>query len=445
MIDLFSKDTICSLATAEGQAGIAIVRISGDNSESLLKQIFVPKTKDCPFTSHMMYYGNVVFNGNTIDECMAVLMRAPRSYTKENVVEIHLHGGYYTVKETIQALIALGARPSEPGEFTLRAFLNGRVDLSKAEAVMRIIHANGERAQKAAMRQLKGGASSFIKEAQQDLVSMLAEIEVAIDYPDEVEEQETMEALSKRADALAQRLLRAADERSARLLEEGLNVVLFGKPNAGKSTLLNALLQEERAIVTDIPGTTRDIVKGSILLDGLKINLFDTAGIREDAEAVEKIGVQKAKEAVELSDVAVLLVESVQNMEKEDAEMYAMIKDRNHILVFTKADLNNQICNEKGVLISAHTGQGMDTLKERILSFAKNNQEAPLTYHRHIQLSKKAAQALLNAKQAFLEGAPMEFFAVDLHQALDDLKEVTGERVDERILDDIFSRFCVGK
>ena len=445
MRDLAMHDTIAALATAPGQAGIAIVRVSGTDAEKALRALFFPYQKNCPFESHKLYLGRVMENGRQIDECMAVLMRAPKSYTREDVAEFQLHGGAWAASATLKALSDLGVRSAEPGEFTLRAFLNGRVDLSEAESVMRLIHSSGKRAAQAALRQLNGGASSFIAEAQKTLVEMLSSLEAAIDYPDEVEEQETAQTLAEKARALAKKLLSACDERSARMLEDGMNVVLCGSPNAGKSTLLNALLEEERAIVTDIPGTTRDIVRGAIQLDGMRVNLLDTAGVREGADAVEQIGVDRALNAVKQADLVLLLIDpSMENA--VDERLNALIAERPHLILYTKADLTEKISVSGDALsISAKTGMGMDELKKRIAAFGAGLGEAPLTERRHMELARSAAQTLLCAADTFENGAPLEFGAVDLHEALDTLAAVTGERVDEKLLDDIFSRFCVGK
>lgn len=444
MTDLAMRDTIAALATAPGQAGIAIVRVSGDGAENALRALFVPYQKDCPFESHKLYLGRVIFEGNEIDECMAVLMRAPKSYTRQDVAEFQLHGGAWAAQETLRALSALHVRAAEPGEFTLRAYLNGRVDLSRAEAVMRIISASGARAAKAALRQLNGGASAFIRDAQQTLIKMLASLEAAIDYPEEIEESETKQSLARSSRALAAALQSACDERAAKVLEEGLDVVLLGAPNAGKSTLLNALLNEERAIVTDIPGTTRDLVRGSILLSGFRINLCDTAGIRQGGDQVEKIGVERALEAAARADVCVLLTDA----SKADAEALQSALGRTpDLLVYTKADLCACVpaLPPKALLLSARTGLGMDELKRRLAGFARDAGEAPLSMRRHIGLALNAAEALSRAADTFEGDAPLEFGAVDLHEALDDMAAVTGDRVDEKLLDDIFSRFCVGK
>ncbi|MBQ8080911.1 MAG: 50S ribosome-binding GTPase, partial [Clostridia bacterium] len=258
MTDLSMKDTIAALATAPGEAGIAIIRISGDQAEAILRAVFRPADQTVTEFEHCkLYYGRVVDQGQEIDECMAVLMKGPRSYTRQDVAELQLHGSPWSVRQTLELLFRYGARPAEPGEFTLRAFLNGRIDLSRAEAVMSLIHASGDRAARQALGQLNGGVSRYIREAQAELLNILAVLETSIDYPEEFDEPSSLAQLAERMEALAERLARSYPEHGAHILTEGINVVLCGKPNAGKSTLLNVLLNEEKAIVTDIPGTTR--------------------------------------------------------------------------------------------------------------------------------------------------------------------------------------------
>lgn len=446
MNDLAMHDTIAALATAPGRAGIAIVRVSGAGALEALKRVFVPAQKDCPFLSHTLYFGHLLADGEQADECMAVLMRAPRSYTREDVAELQLHGGEYASQIALDALEKAGVRAAQPGEFTLRAFLNGRVDLSQAEAVMRVIGAEGARAARSAFRQLNGGASGFILDVQKRLTGLLASLEAALDYPEEIEDKVTAKALAQGARALKATIDGACDERGARLMDEGLNVVLFGRPNVGKSSLLNALLGEERAIVTDIPGTTRDVVRGHIFVEGIRVNLLDTAGIREDGEAVEMIGVQRARDAVKSADLALLLTEAAHPMTTKELEALAPSGDAERLTLYTKCDRPHEAPKETGVLcVSARTGEGLDALLKRIGALARRAGEAPLTMRRHIILARRASDALSRAAEAFENCAPLEFGAVELHEALDALSAVTGERVDERLLDEVFSTFCVGK
>ncbi|MEZ7873098.1 MAG: tRNA uridine-5-carboxymethylaminomethyl(34) synthesis GTPase MnmE, partial [Eubacteriales bacterium] len=295
--------TIAAVATPPGKGGIAIIRISGPQAEELLRAVFTPQSNTQNFQSHLMMYGHAGHEGRVIDECMAVMMKAPRSYTREDVAEIHLHGGEYVTGKLLSALWALGAVPAEPGEFTKRAFLNGRVDLSRAEAVMQLIEAAGERSARAAVRDLQGGASAFIRSAQEELTGILSGIAAALDYPEEISQEEAAGDLLPRVRRLAEHLLSACDERAARILDQGLEVVIVGRPNVGKSSLLNILLGEERAIVTDEAGTTRDIVRGSTMLGGVRVNFSDTAGIRDSNQKAEKIGIDLAKQRLSSADL----------------------------------------------------------------------------------------------------------------------------------------------
>ena len=441
---MIEKDTIAALATPSGRGGIAIVRISGDQAEEILGALFRPQRE---FESHRMYYGHIEHGGEIIDECMAVVMRAPNSYTREDVVEIHLHGGEWAAEGALAAAYALGARPAQPGEFTRRAFLNGRIDLSQAEAVMQMISAEGERAARAAVRQLSGGASAFIREAQAKLLSLLAGVEAAIDYPDEIEESEAVGQLREGALTLAQTLENACDERGARLMEKGLEVVLCGRTNVGKSSLLNRLLAEERAIVTDIPGTTRDIVRGSVLLGGLRVNLSDTAGLRESDERVERIGIDRARQAMENADVAVLVLDGAGERTIEDDELIARVQGMPHLYVVNKGDLPMRF-DTSGLdclTVSAGTGEGVEALSRAIAAFGAGAGQTELTQARHMRLAREAAGALREAAAGCARGDAIDLIAVELHEALNALSRVTGDQVDEKLLDDVFSRFCVGK
>ncbi|MBR6569696.1 MAG: tRNA uridine-5-carboxymethylaminomethyl(34) synthesis GTPase MnmE, partial [Clostridia bacterium] len=318
-------DTIVSVATAAGEGGVAIVRMSGDEAAAIFEQAFRPRKRRPPFESHRLMLGHVLdANGEPIDEAMGVIMRAPNSYTREDVCEIHTHGGSVAASMVVRRLIQLGARPAEAGEFTRRAFTNGRIDLMQAEAVMGVIGAQSAAALRAERRQLSGGQSQFIREAQEDLTGLLAGLEAHIDYPDEIDEDEALEGLNDGLAKLIDKLEKAIDERGARIVREGLHVALCGRPNAGKSTLFNALLGEERAIVTDIPGTTRDVLEGSFSLDGVRVILLDTAGLRESGDAVEQIGVERAKAALEKADVALLLVDASTAMTQDERELLAM-------------------------------------------------------------------------------------------------------------------------
>ncbi len=435
------RDTIAAPATATGQAGIGIIRLSGRQAEEILKRLFVPHKASFPLEDRKLTLGTLIDQGEMIDECMAVIMRAPHSYTREDVVEFQMHGSPRTMKQTLDACIRLGARPAEAGEFTLRAFLNGRIDLSQAESVMQLIRASSDRAARKALAQLNGGTSSFVTGILDKLTDLLARLEAAIDYPEEVEEQLTKEELAGGCRELADTLSACVNEQALRLQESGLTVALCGSPNAGKSTLLNALLQEEKAIVTPIPGTTRDIVSGEIYLDGCLVHLADTAGLHESDDQVETIGISRAMDAARQADLVFWLMDGNDpSASPPPADFPACI------LLYTKGDLTqNQPLPQGALLISAETGDGLDQVKDIILNRIREIGETPLASRRHMTLCRDAAQSLRQAAEAFSSGIPLEFGAVYLHSAADQLSGITGIRADEALLSRIFSQFCVGK
>jgi tRNA modification GTPase len=387
---------------------------------------------------------------------MALIMRAPRSYTREDVAEIQVHGGEQVVSSILNSLFVLGAVPAQPGEFTRRAFLNGRIDLSQAEAVMQLIASTGSMASDAALRQLQGGALRFIQDAQAELLKLMAGITAAIDYPEEIDEAEAVEGILPGINRLASCLQEACDERAARVLEEGLHVVICGKPNVGKSSLLNALLMEERAIVTDIPGTTRDLVTGAVELEGIRVLLKDTAGIRKDGETVEMIGVQRALDAIKSADLRVMVLDASRRPDSRDEMILDTISGFASLAVLNKCDLpldadigkwleGKGIKAENTILLSARTGEGLDILRREIRAHAGNLGENALTLARHTRLAREAAQSLRNAAQAMKDELPLDLCMVDLNQALLSLGAITGENVSEALLDEVFSAFCVGK
>lgn len=442
---MYTTDTIAAPATAPGQGGIAIIRVSGPEAEHMMHALFDRKGE---YESHKMYYGHLYMDDEMLDECMCVLMRAPRTYTREDVCEFHLHGGSYASRRVLDALYALGARAADPGEFTRRAFLNGRIDLSRAEAVMSVISSEGDRAARAAMRQLQGGVNSFIKNAQEQLLSILSGVEAALDYPEEISDEEAYTALEASALSLAEQLENACDERGARILEEGLQVVLCGKPNVGKSSILNALLGQERAIVTSIPGTTRDIVQGSIQLDGVKVNLSDTAGLRDGSDEVEKIGIDRARRAIAHADVTVVVLDAALPLDDEDMRLLHETEAGDRIVVLNKIDRMPAMAKlplRDALYVSARTGEGMDALSRAIAAFAANAGQSELSESRHMALARQAARHLRSAAGVCRSGEAVDLAAIDLHDALLCLARITGDRVDEKLLDDIFSRFCVGK
>ncbi len=439
------QTTIAAAATPAGQGGIAIVRLSGPDAQRILGEIFVPSDRSPSWQSHLLRHGHAVFRGEVLDECMAVLMKAPRSYTREDVAELHLHGGRQVVEGVLQALFSLGASPAGPGEFTKRAFLNGRIDLSGAEAVMSLIAAGGARAASAALRQLSGGTAAFVRQAQGELVDLLAGVAAAIDFPEEVDADEAASDLAGRAERLADGLESACDERGSRILREGMEVAIVGKPNVGKSSLLNALLSREAAIVTDIPGTTRDVVRGSRLVEGLEVIFSDTAGMRESGDAVEKIGIRRAKEAMRSADLVLAVLDASRPADALDRLVLEGIGEAPHLVVLNKRDLGLSPENPPGVAVSAKTGEGIRELLNEVFRYAGTPGENALTLERHLRLARKAAQSLRAAAAAMERGEPLDLCAVELHDALLSLGEITGDRVTEELLDSVFSTFCVGK
>ena len=447
-------DTIVGIATAAGEGGVAIVRLSGDEAVSIFEKAFRPRKRVPPYESHRLMLGHVVDDDGAIDEAMGVVMYAPNSYTREDVCEIHTHGGSVAAALAVKRLIRLGARPAEAGEFTRRAFMNGRIDLMQAEAVMGVISAQSQAALKAEERQLSGGQSLFVRQAQEKLTGLLAGLEAHIDYPDEIEEEEALEGLSEGLDSLIGMLEKAIDERGARIVREGLHVALCGRPNAGKSTLFNALLGENRAIVTDIPGTTRDVLEGSFQLDGVQVILQDTAGLRESGDVVERIGVERAHAALDRADAALLLLDASTELTQEERELLAMPMACPCAVLLNKEDAGEhttmsgieQLTQHRPIIpLSAQTGEGLEQVRQWLKGFLRKPSELMLTHERHMSVARQALERLMQARSGLAYDQPLDLAAVDLHEALYLLGRITGDSVDEQLLDDIFSRFCVGK
>lgn len=447
-----SMDTIAAQATAAGEGGVAIVRMSGADSERILSRVFAPKNGR-PLENRRLTFGRIVDHGETVDEAMAVLMRAPLSYTREDVAEIQCHGSQALVGRILRLLIREGARMAEPGEFTMRAFLNGRIDLTQAEAVMRMIRAGSERAMRSAVRQMEGGVSAFVRHAREEIIVLLSSLAAAIDFPDEVEETETAQQVLERCEAIRERLIASCDVRAGRIEDEGLRVVLAGRPNAGKSSLMNSLLGGDRAIVTDVPGTTRDTLTESFQHAGVRVNLTDTAGLRETDDVVERIGVQRAMKAIAEADVRVLVLDgSVPDTDMDEA----FDGQDPQLVVISKGDLDPAITPEavakrfpdaQVLTVSAVTGEGICALKDRLVAFAPQDatESSALSQARHVEAALRACDCLKDAMDAIRDGMPLDMCAVDLSAALDCLGEITGETMNEKVIDEVFSRFCVGK
>ena len=449
------EETIAAIATAGGTGGIAIVRVSGDEAESIMKKMFIPAARREYFESHRLMYGRAVdADGETLDEVMAVLMRAPSTYTREDVAEIHCHGGSASANAVLGRALELGARMAGPGEFTRRAFMNGRIDLARAEAVMQLIGANSQAAARASLRQLEGGVSGFVRQVSDRLKDVLALLEASTDFPEEVEEEAASGEVAARLREIAAGIRRRSDSRSARMLREGASIVLAGRPNVGKSSLMNALLNQERAIVTSIPGTTRDVLTERISIGGVMAEISDTAGRRDTQDPVERIGVDRARRAAEGADVVLIVLDAAQEMDPSDAELVRAADER-AVICLNKSDLPPVLTAQQIstltdaciMEISAQTGMGlealMDELGRRIAVGEENNGQ--LTAQRHIELAHRAADSLERAVEAIEAGMPLDTAAIDIRDSLSTLSEITGENASEAVIDRVFERFCVGK
>ena len=449
------SETIAAVATARGAGGIAIVRLSGEKAEAILRRMFVPAAWKGEYESHRMMYGHAVASdGEALDEVMAVLMRAPRTYTREDVAEIHCHGGGVCASAVLDRALELGARMAQPGEFTRRAFMNGRIDLSRAEAVMQLIGANAQAAARASLRQLDGGVSGFVRQVSDRLTDLLAAIEAATDFPDEVDEDVVSERITSELCDIVSDIRSKCDARRARLLREGASIVLAGRPNVGKSSLMNALLNQERAIVTDIPGTTRDVLTERITIGGVVAELSDTAGRRDTSDPIERIGVDRAIRATEGADVLLIVIDAAESLTPEDADLLRDA-DARAVVCLNKSDLTPVVTRamigdmtSAAILeLSAQTGAGIqpliDEIARRIASDAE--QDGLLMAQRHIELARDAANALQSAIDAIGSGMPLDTAAIDLREAMSALAQITGEDVTEEVIDRVFSTFCVGK
>jgi tRNA modification GTPase len=448
-------DTIAAIATAGGAGGIAIVRVSGDDAEAILKRMFIPAARREYFESHRLMYGRAVDEGgDTLDEVMAVLMRAPSTYTREDVAEIHCHGGSASANAVLRRALELGARMAAPGEFTRRAFMNGRIDLARAEAVMQLIGANSQAAARASLRQLEGGVSGFVRQVSDRLKDVLALLEASTDFPEEVEEEAAAREVAEKLGMIAGEIRRRGDRRSARLLREGASIVLAGKPNVGKSSLMNALLNQERAIVTSIPGTTRDVLTERISLGGVMAEISDTAGLRDTEDPIERIGVDRAKRATERADVVLIVLDAARSLDASDVELVKSADER-AIICLNKSDLPavltaqqlESLTGSRIIGISARNGTDLDELIDELRHRVAVGEEdnGQLTAQRHIELAQSAADSLDSAVEAIEMGMPLDTAAIDIREAVSTLSESTGENATEAIIDRVFEQFCVGK
>lgn len=440
------RDTICAIATAPGEGGIAIVRLSGDRAREILKMCFRP-AKERALRSHRMMYGHAVdAQGNIIDEVMAVFMAEPCTYTREDMLEIQCHGGQICARRILERTIELGARIAEPGEFTRRAFLNGRIDLSRAEAVMSLIGANSEAAARASLRQLEGGVSGFVRIVSEQIKEQMALVEACVDFPDEVEEMDAARQVRAGVERAIREIEARCDERGARLIREGASIVLAGRPNVGKSSLMNALLRQERAIVTDIPGTTRDVLTERIRLGGICAELSDTAGQRETSDPVERIGVDRAARAMEGADIVLIVLDASEPLTAEDEALLSR-KDNRAIVCLNKCDLPRKSAYPGALELSAASGAGMDVLiheMEARLQLSSGMEER-MVEARHLELARRATDALQRALESIDAGYALDVTEIDLREALSALSEITGEDASKEVIDRVFQNFCVGK
>lgn len=443
-----NDDIIVAIATSRLEAAISIIRLSGKGCIAFVQQFFTGKIMDK--ASHTITYGFIKDQDEKVDEVLVNIYRGHRTFTGEEMVEINCHGGIFITQKVLNLCLKMGARMAEHGEFSKRAFLNGRIDLSQAEAISDLISAKNDYASQLALRGIQGNISHFIEDLKEDLIQIITQIEVNIDYPEyEDVEELTAESLLPKSIQLQEKMNHIIDSsQNVHLLKDGITTVIIGKPNVGKSSLLNALLDEDKAIVTDIAGTTRDIVEGTIRLDHIVLNMIDTAGIRDTDDVVENIGVHKSKELVHKADLVLLVLDGSQPLTQEDYELLELSKDTQRIIVINKKD-QGEIKDIDGIAISAKN-HDIEPLIQKIkamfeLGQITSSQDDILANARQIQLLEKANQSLKNAIQAMQEYVPTDLIVTDLYESWESLKEILGERAKEDLLDELFKRFCIGK
>lgn len=467
------KDTIVAIATALSDSGIGIIRVSGPEAIEIISKIYVNKFgksnfKD--FKTHTIHYGYIIdcfseeedFHKKIVDEIMVAIMKAPNSYTMEDTVEINCHGGVLLLQRVLELIIKCGARMAEPGEFTKRAFLNGRIDLTKAEAVMDLIHSQNEFALKSSVEQLKGSVLNVIRKLREEIIYEIAFIESALDDPEHISLDGYEEELQKKIVSIlerVQKLISSAD--NGKMMKEGINTVIVGKPNAGKSSLLNRMVGEERAIVTDIAGTTRDVLQESIRLHGISLNMIDTAGIRRTEDVVEKIGVERAKEYAVKADLILYVVDSSLPLDESDREIISVIQNKKVIVLLNKSDLETKVSedelkslfgSEDMALVRTSTKEntGLEEFEEIIKDMffrgqIKANDEVVITNMRHKEALVEAEKSLQMVMNSLEMHMPEDFYSIDLMSAYASLGYIIGEEVDEDLVNEIFTKFCMGK
>ena len=449
------EDTIAAISTTTGIGAISIIRLSGEEALKITNKVF---TKDLTTAaSHTIHYGYIKDGNEKIDEVLVSVMLAPKTFTREDVVEINCHGGIATTNKVLELLLLNGCRLAEPGEFTKRAFLNGRIDLMQAEAVSDLINSKTDKARKIAINGLRGNGSNLIKKLREDLINIISNIEVNIDYPEYEDIYEvTIKDIKEKVLTLKNSLTKIINEyEDAKIIQDGILTAIVGRPNVGKSSLLNRLLNEEKAIVTNIEGTTRDIVEGEILIDGIKINIIDTAGIRKTDDVVESIGVKKSLDIINKATLTLLLLDNSKELTKDDLELLEMTKDRTSIVVINKDDLESKLDltklkNRNIIYINTLSNDGIESLKNEIkkLFNLEKLDTSDYNYITNVRQIAKIKECLVNIEdieKGLQENTPLDMLEIDLKTIWDTLGSIIGESYDEELLDNLFSKFCVGK
>lgn len=460
---MLQQDTIAALVTAVGESSVGIIRISGPEAVNIAGKLYKGKSNLHTAESHTIHYGYVYDEANDkkIDEALFLLMLGPRSFTGEDIVEVQCHGGMVVLKQTLQLILSLGARMAEQGEYSKRAFLNGRLDLAQAESIMDIVQAKTERGVDLALSQLQGTVSGMVKTLRADLLEMIAFIQADIDYPDDDIERLTAEQFINRASLIRENITSVLQNaQKGKLIRDGLRVVIAGKPNVGKSSLLNALLGQERAIVTDIPGTTRDVIEEYINLNGIPLKIVDTAGIRETDNLVEQIGVDRARKFVQNADLVLYVLDAAQGMTEEDISMLKELDGQTVLYLLNKSDLGieealfdtiiKKVGKESVLQISARERTGLEQLEQKItdLFFSGTleiSNQIMVTNIRHIQVLEESLVHVKHFLDGLRSGFSVDFLVIDLQNAWEKLGKITGETIEDDLLDQIFSKFCLGK
>ena len=450
-------DCIAAISSATGEAGIGIVRMTGEGCADVLDSVFKRANDNADLINRKMTYGHIVDDNEIVDEVLVCYMKAPHTYTREDVVEIYTHGGVVAVRKVLEVLLNNGARLAEAGEFTKRAFLNGRIDLSQAEAIIDMIKAKTDKAYSVSMKQLEGSVNRNIKQLREQLLDMLSHVEYSINFTEDMQDElDNTPVLNEGKEVLDKLKKLSESANRGRIIRDGINTTIIGKPNVGKSSLLNALLKENRAIVTDIPGTTRDVIEEYIDLNGISLKINDTAGIRDTEDIVEKIGVEKSVSFISDSDLIIAIFDSSREFDDEDRKILDLIRDKKSIVLLNKIDLDGEFDvdeNLEGIEVihtSIKNNEGIEDLENKIIEmfndgYIEANNDNIITNIRHRDIINKAIKSLESSLHDMEAGVPIDCFEVDLRNAWEILGEITGETVDDDVLNKIFSDFCIGK